>query len=42
MGGWTGAEELNVILWKDAMGDVAVVASLTERRKNRKKDDDDD
>ncbi|WP_263384230.1 bifunctional YncE family protein/alkaline phosphatase family protein [Granulicella arctica] len=35
------AQKLNVILWKDAMGDQAVPTSLTERRKNRKKDDDD-
>ncbi len=35
------AQKLNVILWKDAMGDTAVPASLTERRKKIKKDDDD-
>jgi len=34
-------QKLNVILWKDAMGDTAVPASLTERRKKAKKDDDD-
>ncbi len=34
-------QKLNLILWKDAMGDAAVPASLMERRKNRKKDDDD-
>jgi DNA-binding beta-propeller fold protein YncE len=34
--------KLNVILWKDAMGDKAVPAQLTERRKTIKKDDDDD
>ena len=36
------AQKLNVILWKDAMGDKAVPSSLTEKRKNAKKDDDDD
>jgi len=34
--------KLNVILWKDAMGDKVVPAQLTERRKTIKKDDDDD
>jgi len=34
--------KLNVILWKDAMGDKVVPAQLTERRKTTKKDDDDD
>ncbi len=33
--------KLNVILWKDAMGDAAVPAQLTERQKRAKKDDDD-
>jgi YVTN family beta-propeller protein len=35
------AQKLNVILWKDAMGETPVPVSLTARRKNRKKDDDD-
>jgi hypothetical protein len=35
-------QKLNVILWKDAMGDKAVPAQLTEKRKKMKKDDDDD
>ncbi len=35
------AQKLNVILWRDAMGEAPVPTSLTERRKNRKKDDDD-
>jgi hypothetical protein len=34
-------QKLNVILWKDAMGDRAVPAMLKERRKQTKKDDDD-
>jgi DNA-binding beta-propeller fold protein YncE len=34
-------QKLNVILWKDAMGDQPVPALLTEKRKNRSKDDDD-
>jgi len=34
--------KLNVILWKDAMGDKAVPALLLEKRKKQKKDDDDD
>jgi len=34
--------KLNVILWRDAMGDKAVPAQLTERHKKAKKDDDDD
>ena len=34
--------KLNVILWKDAMGNKVVPAQLTERRKTTKKDDDDD
>jgi DNA-binding beta-propeller fold protein YncE len=33
--------KLNVILWKDAMGDKAVPALLLEKRKKQKKDDDD-
>jgi DNA-binding beta-propeller fold protein YncE len=33
--------KLNVILWRDAMGDAAVPAQLTERQKRAKKDDDD-
>ena len=35
-------QKLNVILWKDAMGDKAVPAQLTVKRKKMKKDDDDD
>jgi hypothetical protein len=35
------AQKLNVILWKDAMGDAAVPAMITERRKKTTKDDDD-
>jgi hypothetical protein len=35
------AQKLNVILWKDAMGDKPVPAMLTERRKKTAKDDDD-
>jgi len=34
-------QKLNVILWKDAMGDKPVPAMLTERRKKTTKDDDD-
>jgi hypothetical protein len=34
-------QKLNVILWKDAMGDKAVPAMLTERPKKTSKDDDD-
>jgi len=34
------AQKLNVILWKDAMGDKPVPAMLTERRKKAAKDDD--
>ena len=34
-------QKLNVILWKDAMGDAAVPAMLKERRKKTAKDDDD-
>jgi hypothetical protein len=35
-------QKLNVILWKDAMGDQPVPAVLLEKRKKSKKDDDDD
>ncbi len=35
------AEKLNVILWRDAMGEEAVPAMLTEKRRKGKKDDDD-
>jgi YVTN family beta-propeller protein len=35
------AQKLNVILWKDAMGDKPVPAILTERRKKAAKDKDD-
>jgi hypothetical protein len=35
------AQKLNVILWKDAMGDASVPSMLTERRKKTAKDDDD-
>jgi DNA-binding beta-propeller fold protein YncE len=35
------ADKLNVILWKDAMGNAPVPAMLTERRKKAAKDDDD-
>jgi hypothetical protein len=35
------ADKLNVILWKDAMGDKPVPAMLTERRKKTSKDNDD-
>jgi len=35
------ARKLNVILWKDAMGDKPVPALLLEKRKMLKKDDDD-
>ena len=34
------AQKLNVILWKDAMGDKPVPAALLERRKKTKDDDD--
>jgi DNA-binding beta-propeller fold protein YncE len=34
-------QKLNVILWRDAMGDVAVPAQLMEKQKRAKKDDDD-
>ncbi|MGO9336928.1 MAG: hypothetical protein ACLPY1_05405 [Terracidiphilus sp.] len=36
------AQKLNVILWKDAMGDKPVPAMIRERRKKATKDDDDD
>ena len=36
------ASKLNVILWRDAMGDRAVPAQLTEKQKKAKRDDDDD
>jgi DNA-binding beta-propeller fold protein YncE len=35
-------QKLNVILWKDAMGDKPVPALLMQRKKMLKKDDDDD
>jgi hypothetical protein len=35
-------QKLNVILWKDAMGDRPVPALLLEKRKKQKKDDDGD
>jgi DNA-binding beta-propeller fold protein YncE len=35
------AQKLNVILWKDAMGDRPVPGMILERRKKTKKDDDD-
>ena len=35
------SQKLNVILWKDAMGDAPVPAMLRERRKKSAKDDDD-
>ncbi len=34
-------QKLNVILWRDAMGDQTVPVLLTERRRKAKKDDDD-
>ena len=36
------AQKLNVILWRDAMGDRPVPGSLLERKKKTKKDNDDD
>jgi hypothetical protein len=36
------ADKLNVILWKDAMGDQPVPAMLLIKHKKPKKDDDDD
>ena len=36
------ARKLNVILWKDAMGDRDIPTLLTEKRKKATKDDDDD
>ena len=35
------AQKLNVILWKDAMGDAAVPPMLKERREKSRQDDDD-
>ncbi len=35
------ARKLNVILWRDAMGDAPVPALVKEKRKKAKKDDDD-
>jgi DNA-binding beta-propeller fold protein YncE len=35
-------QKLNVILWRDAMGDRAVPAQLTQKQKKAKKDEDDD
>ncbi len=35
------ARKLNVILWRDAMGEAPVPALVTEKRKKAKKDDDD-
>jgi hypothetical protein len=35
------AKKLNVILWRDAMGNVPVPAQVTQRQKKAKKDDDD-
>ena len=35
------AQKLNVILWKDAMGDAAVPAMLKVRTKKTSRDDDD-
>jgi len=35
------AQKLNVILWKDAMGDATVPAMLKVRGKKTDKDDDD-
>ena len=35
------AQKLNIILWKDAMGDKPVPAMLTEKRRSTRKDDDD-
>jgi DNA-binding beta-propeller fold protein YncE len=34
-------QKLNVILWRDAMGDAPVPAQLTEKQKKTRKDDDD-
>jgi hypothetical protein len=34
-------QKLNVILWRDAMGDAPVPVQLTEKQKKAKKDDDD-
>jgi hypothetical protein len=35
------AEKLNVILWKDAMGNQPPPPSVTEKRKKKRADDDD-
>jgi len=35
------AEKLNVILWKDAMGNQPVPVQLTRHRKKTRSDDDD-
>jgi hypothetical protein len=35
-------QKLNIILWKDAMGEAPVPAQLLEKQKKAKKDDDDD
>jgi DNA-binding beta-propeller fold protein YncE len=35
------AQKLNVVLWRDAMGDKPVPPMLTEKRKKSRKDDDD-
>jgi hypothetical protein len=35
------AQKLNVILWRDAMGDKPLPAMLTEKHKSNKKDNDD-
>ena len=35
-------QKLNVILWKDAMGEKPVPAQMLKKRKKKKKDDDDD
>ena len=35
------AQKLNVILWRDAMGDAPVPAQILEKHKKGKKDDDD-
>jgi hypothetical protein len=36
------AQKLNVILWRDAMGETPVPAQITRKQKKTKKDDDDD
>jgi hypothetical protein len=35
------AQKLNVILWKDAMGDTPVPSALTQHKKRARRDDDD-